>query len=172
MHIILAIVGILAIAAAWWWRLKMISEASNEVADVAGRAWGKWKRHKFRTKVEDSPIEAVNDPAAAAVVMMLAIAATEHERTPGADAAVEAEIKATMGIADATELLVFGKWVAGHVEDANNVSLRYAKLWQQSLNLEERRGLAAMVERIAAADGTPSARQQLQIAKLKERLGF
>ncbi len=71
MHIILDLVAVLGGVAFWWWRLKMVSEAANEIGDVAGRAWGQYKRYKFRKKVEDSPLEAVDDPVAAGVVMML-----------------------------------------------------------------------------------------------------
>lgn len=172
MHILLAIVGILGGLAFWWWRLKAMREAADDVTDAAGRAWGKWKRHKFRQKVDASPVEAVSDPAAAAVVMMLAIAETDGELTAATEAAIKSQITDAMGIEDPIELMVFAKWVAKHVEDADNVSLRYAKLWQQGLGQEERRDLADMVERVAGTDGPVSARQKAQIARLRERLGL
>jgi uncharacterized tellurite resistance protein B-like protein len=68
--------------------------------------------------------------------------------------------------------LVFGKWVASHVEDANNVSLRYAKLWLRDLSQSEREDFLQMVRRVAAADGEVTARQQLKIARLAERLAL
>ena len=49
---IYGLIAILGGVAFWWWRFKMVSEAANEIGDVAGRAWGKYKRHKFRKKVE------------------------------------------------------------------------------------------------------------------------
>lgn len=172
MHILLAIAGIIGAAAFWYWRLKAVKEATDDVTDMAGRAWGKWKRYKFSKKAEAAPVEAVDDPVAAAVIMMLAVAAEERPLTPAAEAAIRDEVTKTMGIADPTELLVFGKWVASHVEDANNVSLRYTKLWMRDLSESERAGFVQMVRRVAAADGEVTARQQLKIAKLKERLGL
>ena len=47
----------------------------------------------------------------------------------------------------------FGKWVISHVEDANNVSLRYAKLWMREFSLGEREDFVQTVRRVAAADG-------------------
>jgi uncharacterized tellurite resistance protein B-like protein len=170
-HILVGLIAILGIAAAWYWRLKAIKETTDDVADIAGRAWGKWKRYKFRKRAEDSPVEAVNDPVAAAVIMMMAVASEEHPLTQTAEAAIRKEVMKKMGIADPTDLMVFSKWVASHVEDANNVSLRYAKLWMRDLSAGERMDLAQMVRRVAAADGEVSARQQLKIAKLMERLG-
>jgi uncharacterized tellurite resistance protein B-like protein len=139
---------------------------------MAGRAWGKWKRYKFRKKAEAAPVEAVDDPVAAAVIMMMAIASEEHPLTQATEAAIRGEVTKTMGIAEPTELMVFGKWVASHIEDANNVSLRYAKLWARALDMDERRELVGMVRRVAAVDGEPTPRQLNAIAKLNERLGL
>jgi uncharacterized tellurite resistance protein B-like protein len=172
MHILLGFLAILGGAAFWYWRLKAIKETTDDVTDMAGRAWGKWKRYKFRQKAEASPVEAVDDPVAAAIIMMIAVAAEEHPLTGEAETAIRNEVVKTMGIADPTELMVFGKWVASHVEDANNVSLRYAKLWMRDLSAGERADFVQMVKRVAAADGEVTARQQFKIAKLEERLGL
>ncbi len=169
MHILLGLTAVLGGFALWWWRFKMVRQAADEIGDVAGRVWGQYKRNKFRKKVEDSPLEAVDDPVAAAVVMMLAVAKEAGPITPEVEAAVRREITGQMKIAEPTELLVFGKWVGSHVEDANNISLRYAKLWAAALNMEERRNFVAMVER-AASPLTPA--QNTKIAKLRERLGL
>lgn len=172
MHILLALVGILGAAAFWWWRLKMIKEAADEIGDAAGRTWGKYKRYKFRKKAESSAVEAVEDPVAAAVIMMIATIQQEGDLTPAGETAVEREASETMGVDDPTELMVFAKWVAKHVEDANNVSLRYAKLWTRHLNEDELRDLVAMVRRAAEANGPLSQRQEQVIARLKTRLGL
>ena len=172
MHILMGLVAVLGVAAVWYWRVKALKETADDVTDMAGRAWGRWKRYKFRSKAEAAPVEAVEDPMAAAVIMMIAIAAQEHPLTPAAEAVIRNEVVKTMGIADPTELLVFGKWVASHVEDANNVSLRYAKLWIRDLSEGERKDFVQMVKRVAAADGEVTVRQQLKIAKLVERLGL
>lgn len=172
MHILIALAGIIGAIGVWYWRFKAAKETADEVTDMAGRAWGKWKRYKFRKKAEASPVEAVDDPVAAGVIMMMAVAAEEHPLTQAAETVISDQIVKTMGIADPTELMVFGKWVAGHVEDANNVSLRYAKLWARDLSMSERQDLVQMVRRAAAADGEVTARQQLKITKLEERLGL
>lgn len=172
MQFIIALAGIIGAVGFWYWRFKAAKETADEISDMAGTAWGKWKRYKFRKKAEASPVEAVDDPVAAAVIMMIAVAKEEHPLTPQAEAAIRDEAVRTMGIADPSELLVFGKWVASHVEDANNVSLRYSKLWARALSESEQIDFVRMVRRVAAADGEVTARQQLKITKLKERLGL
>lgn len=172
MHIILGLLALLGGGAFWWWRMKMIGEAASEVTDVAGRAWGKYKRAKFRRKVEDSPLEAVDDPVAAAVVLLYALAQEAGEVTRSVEAAIRQEAEKTMGVDNPTELLVFGKWVAGHVKDVNNVVLRYAKLWASTLEPKERSDLVGMAERIALVAGVPAATLSSAVHKLNERLGL
>ena len=172
MHIVALLIAVLGGAAFWWWRLKTIHEAGSEITDAAGRAWGKYKRMKFRRKAESSAVDAVDDPVAAAVVMMIAVAETEGELTPAAEAEIRRAVTDEMGVADPIEVVTFSKWVAKHVEDADNVSLRYAKLWTSALGVEDLHSLSAMVTRVAGANGSASARQTQQIAKLRERLGL
>lgn len=169
---IFGLIAILGGVAFWWWRLKNIKEATDEITDVASRAWGKYKRHKFRKKVEDSPVEAVDDAVAAAVIMMLAMAKEAGPVTDKVEAAARREIVESMKIDDHTELLTFSKWVTTHVQDANNVSLRYAKLWGAALSLPERNAFLGMVERVAAAEGALSPVQKMKLSKLQERLGL
>ena len=172
MHIIALILAVAGGAAFWWWRLKSIGEAASEVTDVAGRAWGKYKRLKFQKKSDASVFDAVEDPATAGVIMMMAMAQEGVGLTPAAEAAIAREVTGAMGIADGTEMMVFSKWVASHVEDANNVSLRYAKLWGAKLSPDERRDLHAMVRRVAEADGAVSGVVADKLRRLHERLGL
>lgn len=172
MHIILAFLAVLGGAAFWWWRLKMLNEAAGEVGDAAGRAWGAWKRHKFRKKVESSPYEAVSDPAAAAVIMMVALAKRDGELPGKSEAAIAKEVANTMAVDDPTELMTFAKWVASHGESPSNVSIRYARLWNSSLTPAERRDLLAMCDRTAVAAGPLTDEQRAELAALSRRLGL
>ncbi len=169
---VFAILAILGGAAFWWWRLKMIGDAANDVTDVAGRAWGKYKRNKFRKKVEDSPLQSIEDPAAAAIVMMYAMAKEAGPVTEKVEAAIHTEVTNTMKIADAHEIVAFSKWAASHATDASNITLRYAKLWTGALNDGERRDFADMVERVAAAAGPIDGPTRAKLGKLRERLGL
>jgi hypothetical protein len=167
--------GLLALlggAAFWWWRLKMIGEAASEAHDVAGRAWGKYKRNKFRKKVEDSPVEAVTDPAAAAVVLMYAMAKEGGPLSRVAEDAIRHEATDAMMLENPTELLVFGKWVSDHVQDVNNVILRYSKLWAGGLTPDECADLVRMVERVAEVADVPPQKQKQALSRLRERLGL
>ena len=172
MPLLMTIIAVLVGLSIWWWRLKVMSEAANDVGDAAGRAWGKYKRFRFRQKVESSPVESVKDPATAAIVMMIAMIREEGPLTDAGEASVRKQVVEKMGIADPTEMMVYGKWVATHVVDANAVSLRYAKIWVQALNLAERHDLVEMVSDAAKNVAELTRNQEIKIGRLRERLGL
>jgi hypothetical protein len=172
MQIIVGLLALLGGGAFWWWRLKMMGEAANDVNNAVGRAMGTYKRKKFLKKVGESPVASITDPAAAAIVMMFAIAKEEAPLTDAAENIIRDEVTNSMKIADSTELMIFSKWVVGHVTDANNVSLRCGKLWMDALNFGEREDFVAMVERVAEKCGGLTNNQANKIKKLRERLGL
>ncbi len=168
------ILGLIAAAAFWYWRIKAAGEVASEVHDVAGRLWGKHKRRKFLGKVNDSPLEVIDDPATAAVILMNVIA--NEDGVPGhiAEAAIKKEVEQSMGISDSVEILTFGKWTASHATDSNNVILRYGKLWAENLSVKEREDLLSMISRVSDLPGVtsqPPART-LRQSKLRQRLGL
>jgi hypothetical protein len=172
MHIILGLLALLGGGAFWWYRIKMMSDAAGEVNDAVGRVIGTYKRKKFLKKVGESPLAAVDDPAAAAVIMLFGIAKEEVPITDATEAIIKNEIITSMKIDDTTELLTFSKWVVSHVVDANSISLRYGKLWISALTISEREDFVAMVERVAEKCGGLTVNQRNKINKLRGRLGF
>jgi uncharacterized tellurite resistance protein B-like protein len=174
MHIILAILAVLGGAAFWWWRLKALGDAANEVTDMAGRAWGRHKRRKFLRKADDSPLEVIDDPATAAAVLMHVMASEDGQAGPEAEDAIRREISDTMGIADPTEMFTFSKWTASHATESSALMMRYAPIWQESLNTREKQDLVAMMERVCAAvsKGNPTQQHKLRLKKLQQRLGM
>jgi hypothetical protein len=168
------ILGLIAAAAFWYWRIKAVGEVASEVHDVAGRLWGKHKRRKFLGKVNDSPLEVIDDPATAAVILMNVIA--NEDGVPGhiAEAAIAKEVAETMKITDATEILTFGKWTASHASDSHNVILRYGKLWAENLSVREREEFLNMISRICDLPGSTSqaAARTLRQTKLRQRMGL
>jgi hypothetical protein len=174
MHIILLILGVLGGAAFWWWRIKQVGQAANEVHDMAGRMWGKYKRKKFLNKVNDSPLEVIDDPATAAVILFHVIQVEDGISGPEADAALRREVVETIGITDPGEIITFGKWTANHASDANTVILRYGKLWSDNLTVREREGLVDMATRICHGPqvATLTSIQTARLARLRQRLGL
>lgn len=174
MPVLMMIIAAIAGAAFWWWRIKMIGEAANEATDMAGRVWGKYKRKKFLGKVNDSPLEVIDDPATAAVILLYTMVTEDGAMGPEAESIIRREIISTISPENPTELLTFGKWTANHAVDTNNIILRYGDIWRANLNDTEKQGLVAMVKRVgeATGGGTLSTAQKARISKLRQRIGL
>jgi uncharacterized tellurite resistance protein B-like protein len=172
MQYLLFLLAILGGGAFWWYRMRNIADAASDIHDVAGRAWGKYKRAKFRGKVEDSPLEAVDDPIAAAVVTLLTVAKNGYPMSDRAENLIKSIAADELRADELDELMTFATWVAKHAVDPNDLTRRYAKLWAGALNMDERRSFVDMVKRVAEVDGIMARENAVVIAKLKERLGL
>ncbi|MBA1154995.1 hypothetical protein [Microvirga mediterraneensis] len=135
-------------------------------------ARGAYRRKRFRNKAENSPIEAVDDPAAAAVAMLIALASERGTLSPATEQAIKAEMEQVMGLTPVDEVFTFAKWVAEHATDSNTLSLRFSRLWLAALQPSERMDLHAMATRIAAIDGEPTTIQVNCLKMLKDRLAL
>ena len=94
MHILLAVFGILGVAAFWWYRLKMMNDAANDAADVIGRVRGNIRRKRIRHQNEMSPLTAIDDPVVAAATLISAMVSDDVPLTPEREAALRKEIEA------------------------------------------------------------------------------
>jgi uncharacterized tellurite resistance protein B-like protein len=153
--------------------MKAAGEAVTDAADMAGRIWGKYKRKKFLNRVDDSPLAVIDDPATAAVVLMHVVAAEDGALGPAKEEAIKHEVIETMKIADAAELLTFGKWTASHAIESKGIMMRYGKLWLDGLSKHERNDLVSMVERVMlAGQDVMSSDQRARLDFLRQRLGL
>jgi hypothetical protein len=172
MPVLLAILGALGAAAFWYYRMRDVGNAAGEVIDAAQRVRGAYRRRLFRQKAESSPIEAVKDPAAAAVAMLISLASERGGLSLAAEEAIKAEMRHVMGLIAVDEIFTFSKWVAGHTTDPNILSLRFARLWTEDLQPSERVDIHEMAKRIVEVDGSPNDAQLSALRTLRERLGL
>jgi hypothetical protein len=162
----------LGLAAFWFYRMRDVGHTASEVVDTAQRLRGVYRRKRFLNKAESSPVAAVEDPAAAATAMLIALAASRGNLSPAAEAAIKDEMRTTMGQQNVEEAFTFARWVADHANDPGDLTLRFARLWMSALQPSERADLHAMATRIAAVDGEPTDLQVGCLRALQMRLGL
>ena len=172
MPVVLAILGALGAALFWYYRLRDMGHAAGEVVETAQRMRGAYRRRQFRRKAESSPVVAVDDPAAAAVAMLIALASERGSLSRAAEEAIKAEMQRGMGLTRIEETFTFARWVAGHATDPNTLSLRFAKLWLASFEPSQREDLHDMAGRVIEADGEPTRGQISALRILHSRLGL
>jgi len=170
--VLVAILGALAAAAFWYYRMRTVAHVADEAIDAAQRLRGTFRRRRFLRKAESSPVEAVEDPAAAAVALLIALASCRGPMSPVAEEAIRAEMRDVMALPKADETFIFARWVADHANDPNDLVRRFSKLWLGALQPSERADLLDMASRIAAAEGGPTAEQTGCLRLLRERLGL
>lgn len=172
MPFLLALLGILAAAAFWYFRMRDVGQAAHEVVDAAERVRGAYRRKRFRSKAESAALASVEDPAAAAAALLVSLAASRGRLSAEAEDAIRRELSETMALPNVDETFVFARWMADQATDPNDLSLRFSKLWRQTLQPAERADFYDMAVRIASLEGEPTDMQAGSLRLLRERLGL
>jgi NADH dehydrogenase/NADH:ubiquinone oxidoreductase subunit G len=172
MHILLAILGVMGVAAFWWYRLKFMGQAANEVADAVGRVQGNIRRSKLRKKAALAPITAIDNPVTAAATVIMAIAAEDVPVSEALERRVRAEIA---GIAETDrqidEAVIYAKWASDQVADVATVIDKASLFLATRLNVEEKEELVQMVLS-ASPPGERHAMFGRRLEQLRRRLGL
>ncbi|MEO9336274.1 hypothetical protein ABFT80_02390 [Mesorhizobium sp. SB112] len=172
MHILIAVVGLMGAAAFWWYRVKYMSEAANEVVDAVGRVRGSIKRKKLRKQAALSPLTAVDDPILAAATLITAIFSEDTPLTPVRENAIREVIS---GIADpkkTDEAVIYGKWAASQIDDSNIVIDKLSPFMRERLEENERLELLKMIDDVAAAEDALPPLYSQKMRRLRQKLGF
>ncbi|RLQ89022.1 hypothetical protein [Notoacmeibacter ruber] len=172
MHIVLLIVGVLMGAAFWWYRIKMLGGAAREAVDTVGRARGYMRRRKSRIAAGMSPVSAVDDPVTLASIVMAAIATDEGPVGPSGQAAHENAVAAIAEAGAGDEAVIYGRWAAEQIDDANVVIDQASRKLRDALNETEKHELVEMCRRVAEASEVTPGRLAILLKRLQQKLGL
>ena len=165
---LLAIIGaILAGIGVWYYRLRMLRDISGDLADLAGRARGAYRRNRFRRQVDDATLAAIDDPALAAAVFLYALANEDKSSLHKTEPVIHTQMAAIVAADRLSEMLAHAEWAAREVIDPRDVVRRFKPLWQDALTLTERRQLVAMAEAVAAQSNESPPGQTQSIEALR-----
>jgi hypothetical protein len=129
------------------------------------------RRAKARKSERTAPLRAIDDPRDAALVLMLLIP-RGSDPTRAQFSAIEETMRGVFGFdADLIERLTQARFIASCAESFDEAAGLFADLFNKRLTADERRELAAMVEKIARIDG-PSAGQTTALEVLHRRIGL
>ncbi len=173
MHIILGVLGIVAAIGIWWWRIKYIGEAANEVADRAGRVRGHFRRKKLRAKAAESPITAIEDPVVAAATILISIYSEDGPFLPEVEENIRQTIGGIAGSEGALdEAMIYAKWAASQVDDTLLVIDRAGRFLNSKLNETEKEQLISLVNSVTSDPGLRPKLYKIRMDKLRQRLGL
>lgn len=163
MHFLIALVGLIAAAGAWYWRLQMAAKAGRGALDAAKTVANLPRRLGFLRKTGKRGLDLVEDPRDAAAVLMVVVATGSAEEDRPLDEAARGRIAQTliqrfgMTEADAAETIVNAKWLLGAGADPFRAVDKMTRLITRapSIDDQDREDLGAMLAEVAAAsDGT------------------
>jgi uncharacterized tellurite resistance protein B-like protein len=172
MHILILVAGALGAAAFWWYRLKMMNEAAGEVVDAFGRVRGAIRRKKIRRQNELSPLTAIDDPVVAAATLIASIMSDDVVLKPSRESALGKEIDTIASAGKLDETIVYAKWAAAQIDDAQVVIDKLAPMLATRLDEHEKHGLLDMVRRVAKTDAEPLPMLDARLRRLRQKLGL
>ncbi|OHV88991.1 hypothetical protein [Mesorhizobium sp. ORS 3428] len=173
MPFLIAILGLLGAAAIWWYRLKAMNEAANEVADVIGRVQGNIRRKKLRKQAALSPLTAIDDPVVAAATLITAIVSEHAPILPGCEAVIREVISEIAQSPKKTdEAVVYAKWAAAQIDDTTIVIDKLAPFLRERLLPHERDDLLRMLNRVAQGGEQRLRITDQRMMRLRQKLGF
>ncbi|WP_210493017.1 hypothetical protein [Microvirga antarctica] len=172
MPVVIALVAVLGAGLFWLVRLRQAGAAAADIVDSAQRLRGRYRRRQFLRKAESSPLAAVEDPAVAAVAMLIKLGALAPLSAAPSDSTIKSAMRDVMGLQTVDETFIFAQWVAGHASDADMLSLRFSKLWREGLDKDQRRDFRALAERTIQAGGSATPEQIAAVRLLGDRLSL
>jgi uncharacterized tellurite resistance protein B-like protein len=150
-----------------YWFVRM--DGLDKIRDAMARRRDEKRRIKALESQRTAPLQAVDDPRDAAIVLMLLIARSSDAPTREQYETVEATARSVFGFEhDLTERMTQGRFIAARAESFQQAVGLFANLLRSRLTDAERAQLVAMVETVAAHDG-PSEPQREALDTLKRR---
>ncbi len=114
MHILGAILAIILGGAFWIYRLRAAKDAAETLADAANDVRLAARRFGFRRKTNLHPADCVEDPRLAAMGIGAAVVQMQRswDREASDTLIREAQRLFDVGVDEATEMAVFGRWLS------------------------------------------------------------
>lgn len=174
MHILLALLAVVAGAAFWIYRARQAADSTRVVLEATQDVKAAARRFGFRTRANQHPTEGVDDPRVTASALLVLTAETDGGISRAEQAAILEQLQTVfqLSAADAEDLYVFSKWLANQSSNPDDMIRRLIK---KTVNLGGRDTLPDLIQMVTAvgnADtGTPTDDTVHIIEKLKQLRG-
>lgn len=168
MHFLVLLVGAVAAAAVWYFRMRGPA-AVGDAVDAAGKVRGAYRRDRFRRQAKASTLAAIDDPGLAASVYLVSLAEAGRGLGAGEEEAIGTWLREVVEYGDPVEALTFAKWAVRDIVDVNEVGRRLLPLWRDRLTKEQKDQLIAAATSVSEIRGADIAQTEA-IRRLRERL--
>ncbi|MDH3747795.1 MAG: TerB family tellurite resistance protein [Gammaproteobacteria bacterium] len=169
MHVILGLLGTIVTI------LYLLHRLAEMGIDLAGLNPFYWRRRRaWQKQYEGDPIYAVEDPTELAAIVIAAVAKIEGDITAEQKRMLLSEFANRFSLSDreASHLLGSTTHLLGQPQIIENQLDGLFERHKDVFSAEQAESLATMMQKVAAAEGTPSAAQIALMASVRDRLGM
>ncbi len=155
MPAIIALVGILAAAGFWFYRIQAAKDTANEMFEMANDVRLAAKRFAYKRKNATHPIDGVEDARLLASGIMAFAADIDGNITANEMRVMKDQAVAVFNCTaeEADEMVIFGRWLSSQGKTRDETLRRMIKRMIGLGGTDTLPDMIRMVEAVAAADG-------------------
>lgn len=175
MPILLAVLGALAAASIWYWRVQQARDAADVLLNAANDVRLAARRFGFRNKLNVHPADSIEDSRLAAAGIVAAIAEMGGRLNADQTSAIAREFQSTFNVSldEAAEIAIFGRWIAGQCGARSDAVRRLSKRLAGITGQSALPDLIAMIEATQSATGHGMGEDQADaIATINRQFGL
>lgn len=173
MPLLIALLGAIAAAAFWYYRVQAAKDMANDLVDAANDVRLAARRFGYMRRKNVHVADAVEDARVAAAGIVIAIAG--HDSTVGereiSDLERQAQSKFNVDKAEAKELVTLARWVVDQCTSRDEAIRRLARRVRDLAGAEAAPDLAEMIDRVAGRSGTLSGEAAFSKASVLRTIG-
>ena len=155
MPAIIALIGLLAAAGFWFYRIRAAKDAASEMFDMANDVRLAARRFAYKRKHSTHPIDGVDDARLTAAGIMAIAAEIDGNITADEQRVMKEQAASVFNCSDdeAEEMVVFGRWLASQGNGKDETLRRLIKQMLYLGGKETIPDMIRMVEAVAVTEG-------------------
>lgn len=156
MPVLVVLLGAIAVAAFWLWRVRAAKDAAGELIDAAQDVRRAARRFGFRRQADRHPADCIEDARLAAMGVVVAVSELDGPLTRDEIEHLVVEAQVTFGTdkAEAEEIVAFGRWIAAQCGTKAEAVRRLSRIVARLAGPSALPDLARMAE-AAATNASP-----------------
>lgn len=170
MHIILGIIGLLAGASFWIYRINAAARGAQDLADLAGEAANLPRKMRFKSKTGKKAVDVLEDPREAAAVVlagyMLEAGDVPSDQREQLAAMLGERFEVSRNTGE--EMVAQAFWIHADIANPDSVINKMIDLIGKTAGADALRDLAGMLEAVAPAE-SQGASQKSYLMKVRNR---
>lgn len=155
MHVLGALLAVIGVVFAVWWRLREAQRTGSDMLDAGGDIRATVRRLMYKARHDVHPTDSVDDPRLAAAGIVVAVATMDAPISQAEIEALSREAQQTFKVTEreALDIVSFGRWIADQCNTNGEAVRRLSKVVAKEAGPEAGPDLIRMITEVATAGG-------------------